>query len=139
MLYLCTQSIAPIVERKILSRKVLYFKTKWSVYERRRSIYLRMLCVCEHRHTICYRLLFTHEHRCTICCGMLFTCEHRRVISYRMLYAHERRHSMSHGTHRTHRNIRDPLIFCAFLDFCVQSMVKMAAAQASIAVPPAGK
>ena len=41
-------------------------------------------------------------------------------------------------TELTEKN-RDLLIFCAFLDFCVQSMVKMAAAQASIAVPPAGK
>ena len=37
--------------------KVLYFKTKWSVYERRRSIYLRMLCVCERRCSVCRRIM----------------------------------------------------------------------------------
>ncbi len=61
MLYLCTQSIAPIVERKILSRKVLYFKTKWSVYEHRRSIYLRMLCVGERRCSICCSIMCIYE------------------------------------------------------------------------------
>ena len=53
ILYLCTQSFAPIVERKILFRKVLYFKKKWSVYEHRRSIYLRVVRVCERRRFIC--------------------------------------------------------------------------------------
>ena len=57
MLYLCTQSFAPIVERKILFRKVLYFKKEWSVYEHRRSIYLRMLCVCERRCSFCFRIM----------------------------------------------------------------------------------
>ncbi len=41
--------------------KVLYFKTKWSVYERRRSIYLRMLCVCERRCSICCRIMCIDE------------------------------------------------------------------------------
>ena len=32
--------------------KASCLKTKWSVYEHRRSIYLRMLCVCERRCSI---------------------------------------------------------------------------------------
>ena len=36
-------------------------KTKWSVCERRRSIYLRMLCVCERRCSICFIILCIYE------------------------------------------------------------------------------
>ena len=41
--------------------KVLYFKTKWSVYERRRSIYLRVLCVGERRCAIFCRIMCVYE------------------------------------------------------------------------------